>query len=346
MSWENPAGLDGIEFLEFTSPDPAHLTALFEKFGFRKIGVHKKKDVHLFRQGDINFIINNEKESFGEEFKKSHGPSICAMGVRVKNADKALEYTLSKGARKFAGEKKGPNGKFIPAIFGIGDSLVYFVDTYGARTIYDEDFNYVTPDIQHKGKGFLRIDHLTNNVGVGKMREWCDYYERVFNFKETRHFDIRGTKTGLVSKVMSSPCGKITIPINEPTDSKSQIQEYINEYRGFGIQHVAFLTGDIMESLQLVKKEGIEFLDTPDTYYEMISERPFKVQEKIAALKEHRIQVDGDAEGYLLQIFTKNLVGPIFIEIIQRRNHAGFGEGNFQALFNAMERDQMRRGVL
>jgi 4-hydroxyphenylpyruvate dioxygenase len=344
--WPNPVGLDGIEFVEFTSPDVKALELLFEKFGFKKIGVHKSKDVHLYRQNDINFIINNEPQSFGDSFRRAHGPSICAMAFRVKNADFALKETLARGARAFEGEKKGVNGKLIPAIYGIGDSLIYFVDSYGSSTIYDEDFNYITKDISHKGMGFVRVDHLTNNVPVGGLKEWCDFYEKIFNFKERRHFDIKGKATGLVSKVMMSPCKKIVIPINEPTGPKSQIQEYLDEYHGSGIQHLAFLTDDIVSSVAAVQETGVEFLFTPDSYYELVHKRVPNFTENIEVLKKHRVLLDGDAEGYLLQIFTKNLVGPIFIEVIQRKGHDGFGEGNFQALFDAIELDQMKRGYL
>ena len=345
---ENPIGLLGIEFVEFTGPNPEKLTALFVQFGFKKLATHKTKDVHLYRQNEINFIVNNEKASFGERFQALHGPSICAMGWKVKDAKAAFETAVKRGARPFEGEKLGPRGWNIPAVYGIGDSLIYFVDRpqSTAESIYDLDFNWLGSERTHKGTGYLRIDHLTNNVPQGEMQKWCDFYTKVFNFAEVKYFDIKGKKTGLISKVMSSPCGTFSIPINESTDDKSQIAEYIREYNGSGIQHLAFLTSDIISSVAHTRNQNIEFLSVPDTYYEMIEDRGLHPTEPISKLKEHQILVDGDKEGYLLQIFTKNLVGPIFIEVIQRKNHKWFGEGNFQALFDAMELDQVRRGVL
>lgn len=342
--WENPIALDGIEFVEYTSPYPEQLEKLFLSLGFVKIGQHKTKDVGLFRQGGVNFIVNKEQKSFAKNFQKIHGPSICAMGWRTKlRAEEAVKKSCQRGARRYDG-REGDAGSF-PAIYGIGDMVIYFIDKYGDRSIYEEDFNFIE-EKKNKGVGFICVDHLTNNVGVGKMDEWKAFYEKVFNFKDVRFFDIRGQKTGLTSRVMSSPCGKITIPINEPSDQKSQIQEYLDEYHGEGIQHLALLTQDMEKTLKALKSSGIEFLDTPDTYYELLPKRIDQFTEDLDMLRKYKIQVDGDDRGYLLQIFTKNLIGPIFFEIIQRKNHDGFGEGNFQALFDAIERDQQRRGVL
>ncbi len=346
MSTENPIGLDGIEFLEFTTPEPEKLEKTFFQFGFKKIGQHKTKNVQLYRQGDINFIINNEKNSFADGFKKRHGASICAWAVRTKlKANQAQQVAVQRGAKAYKNQE-GDAGHF-PAIYGIGDCVVYFIDTYGTRNIYDQDFEYVGPR-EVLGDGFLTIDHMTNNVPVGEMQKWCDYYEKIFNFKEKRFFDIKGKKTGLISKVMVSPCGKFSIPINEPTDKKSQIQEYIEEYKGSGIQHVALLTKHIIPTMDIVKEKGIAFLDSPPhSYYEMVPERvPCKIKEDMKKLEELSILIDGDKNGYLLQIFTKNLCGPIFFEVIDRQGHDGFGDGNFQALFDAIERDQQKRGVL
>jgi len=336
----NPAGLDGLDFIEFSSADPGMLEKLFENFGLTKIAKHKTKDVFLFRQSDINFILNNTSGSFAESFHRKHGPSICATGFRFKDAKKAFNYALSKGAKAYEGESK------YPAIHGIGDSLIYFIDHYGENSIFDDDFEYIVKDKHPKGFNLFLIDHLTNNVPHGEMQKWCDFYKNTFNFREVRYFDIKGQQTGLISKVMKSPCDKIIIPINEPKDNKSQIQEYIEEYKGSGIQHLALLTKDIIPTVKKLRKQGIEFLDTPDTYYEVLKERVPYISEDVETLKDLRILADGDPEGYLLQIFTKNLVGPIFVEIIQRKNHFGFGEGNFQALFDSIERDQKRRGVL
>jgi len=340
---ENPSGLDGIEFLEFTTPDPAKLEKVFFSFGFKKIGQHKTKNVQLYRQGDINFIINNEKESFANDFKNKHGSSICALAVRTKiPAQKAMEIAVSRGAKKYE-NREGDAGSF-PAVYAIGDCEFDFVDQYSDKT-YDKDFNYIDSK-EVKGYGFSVIDHMTNNVPKNQMDMWSDFYEKVFNFKEKRFFDIKGKKTGLLSKVMVSPCGKFSIPINEPTDDKSQIQEYIEEYKGSGIQHVALLTDKIIPSVDYVQKNGIEFLDVPDTYYSLIPTRLDNVKEDIKDLNKLKILVDGDKKGYLLQIFTKNLCGPIFFEVIDRKGHDGFGDGNFQALFDAIEQDQQARGVL
>jgi 4-hydroxyphenylpyruvate dioxygenase len=346
MATDNPIGLDGIEFLEFTTPEPEQLEKTFYKFGFKKIGHHKTKNVQLYRQGDINLIINNEKKSFANDFKTRHGASICAWAVRTTlKAEDAMKNAIQRGAKKYENQQ-GDAGAF-PSIYGIGDCVVYFVDKYGAKTIYDEDFNY-TDTKEVKGYGFDVIDHMTNNVPVNEMQKWCDYYEKIFNFKEKRFFDIRGKKTGLISKVMVSPCGKFSIPINEPTDAKSQIQEYINEYHGSGIQHVALRTEHIIPSMENVAKNGVAFLDAPPhSYYQMTPERVgCKINEDLKTLEKMSILVDGDKEGYLLQIFTKNLCGPIFFEVIDRKGHDGFGDGNFQALFDAIERDQQQRGVL
>ncbi|MBX7231207.1 MAG: 4-hydroxyphenylpyruvate dioxygenase [Bdellovibrionales bacterium] len=342
----NFLGLDGIEFIEFASPDPSSMELLFQNFGFSKVAQHKRKNVSLYRQGKINFVINKEPGTFATSFANSHGASICATGFRVKNAPKAKEIAISRGAKAIDNETDQSSHSF-PAIYGIGDSAVYFVDRYQHGDHFAADFDYLTQEESPAGWGLQLIDHLTNNVPKGEMQKWCDFYRDIFDFREVRYFDIRGQQTGLYSKVMRSPCGKITIPINEPIDGKSQIQEYLDEYNGSGIQHVALLSQDIQAAVRSLKNQGIKFLDAPpETYYQAISERIPNVQENIKSLSDLCILCDGDAEGYLLQIFTQNIVGPIFFEIIQRKNHDGFGEGNFQALFDAIERDQKRRGYL
>jgi len=343
---ENPLGLDGIEFVEYASPDPQALEQLFFKLGFQKIGQHKRKQVSLYRQNQVNFVINNEQATFAAKFAKQHGPSICATGFRVKSAAKAFDLAVQRGARPIEGGKGDGASHSFPAIYGIGESAIYFVDRYKPPAHFDDDFRYLQPDLFPRGKGLTVIDHLTNNVPKGEMMKWCDFYRKIFGFEEVRHFDIKGQQTGLVSKVMRSPCRKITIPINEPTESKSQIQEYLDEYRGSGIQHLALMTGDITQTVPQLRQSGIGFLESPDTYYDAVPGRVPGVKEDMEVLRQNRILVDGDDEGYLLQIFTKNLIGPIFFEIIQRRNHSGFGEGNFQALFDAIERDQKQRGYL
>ncbi len=346
MSTENPLGLDGIEFVEYAAPDAATLEKLFKQMGFTKVARHRKKAVTLYRQNQVNFIINEEPGTFAAEFAKAHGPSICATGFRVKDAGKAHSLAVERGAKSLALKNDGASHSF-PAIAGIGDSAVYFVDRYRGESHFDDDFEFLGSEKFPKGFGMTVIDHLTNNVPAGDMLKWCDFYKTIFNFSEVRHFDIKGEKTGLVSKVMRSPCGKITIPINEPTESKSQIQEYLDEYKGSGIQHLALLTADILKSVTALRENGIKFLDAPpNTYYEAIPGRVPNVKEDLKAVQQSHVLVDGDDEGYLLQIFTQNLIGPIFFEIIQRKNHQGFGEGNFQALFDAIERDQKRRGFL
>jgi 4-hydroxyphenylpyruvate dioxygenase len=340
----NPVGLNGMDFIEYCGPKAKELQSLFVRLGFKEVAAHKTKKIKLFKQGDIHFFLNEEPSGFAAQFGEMHGPSICSTGFRVQNAQEAHKVAVSRGARTFTQEKD--KSFSAPTIYGIGDSLVYFMDESEIKKTYQTEFGYTPAASEPKGKGLYLIDHMTNNVPRGEMQKWCDFYENVFNFKERRYFDIKGAQTGLVSKVMRSPCGKITIPINEPTDTKSQIQEYLNEYEGSGIQHVALLTDDICSTVAQLRKDEIPVLDIPDTYYEMIPTRLPQVTEDLNELKKLQILVDGDPEGYLLQLFTQNLIGPIFFEFIQRKNHFGFGEGNFQALFEAIERDQKRRGVL
>ena len=346
----NPMGTDGFEFVEYTAPDPAELGALFESMGFTKVAKHRSKDVSLYRQGDVNFIVNAEKESFAQGFARVHGPSVCAIALRVKNAPFAYKRALSLGAWGVEG-KVGPMELNIPAIKGIGDSLLYLVDRYADRgSIYDVDFEYLPgADRNPGGVGLTYIDHLTHNVHRGRMAEWADFYERLFNFREIRYFDIEGKLTGLKSKAMTSPCGKIRIPINESTDDKSQIQEYLSAYHGEGIQHIALGTHDIYATVETLRTKGVPFQTVPDTYFVQIDKRLPGHGEDVARLARNRILIDGaptEGGGLLLQIFTQTVIGPIFFEIIQRRGNEGFGEGNFRALFESIELDQIRRGVL
>jgi 4-hydroxyphenylpyruvate dioxygenase len=345
--FENPMGTDGFEFVEYTAEDPEQLRALFARMGFPAVARHRSKNVTLHRQGDINFIINAEPEGFGQQFARAHGPSACAMAFRVKDAAYALRRAVELGA-KAVETHVGPMELQIPAIEGIGGSLIYLVDRYGDRTIYDVDFVPVRDSQQSvREAGLTVIDHLTHNVRRGNMNVWSGFYERLFNFREIRYFDIEGKKTGLFSRAMTSPCGKIRIPINESQDDKSQIEEYIREYQGEGIQHIALFADDIYRSVDALRANGIEFQDTPDTYYEGVAARVTGHKESLARMKERRILIDGSAkDGILLQIFTKNVIGPIFFEIIQRKGNEGFGEGNFRALFESIELDQERRGVL
>ncbi|MEQ8697275.1 MAG: 4-hydroxyphenylpyruvate dioxygenase [Bauldia litoralis] len=344
----NPMGTDGFEFVEYTAPDTKALAALFERLGFRAVARHRSKDVTLFRQGGVNFILNAEPDSFAQSFARVHGPSACAMAFRVTDAARAYRRALDLGAEP-GPTQAGPMELNIPSIRGIGGSLIYLVDRYGEKgTIYDVDFE-IDGSLDHPGAGFTAIDHLTHNVHNGRMDSWSDFYTRLFNFREIKYFDIEGKLTGLRSRAMTSPCGKIRIPINESADDKSQIAEYLEAYKGEGIQHIALATADIYATVEKLRADGVAFMDTPDTYYEKIDERLPGHGEPVDRLRELRILIDGaptEDGGRLLQIFTDNVIGPIFFEVIQRKGDDGFGEGNFQALFESIELDQIRRGVL
>jgi len=345
---DNPMGTDGFEFVEYTAPDPQLLRSLFERMGFAVVARHRSKNVTLHRQGNVNFIVNAEPDSFAQKFARAHGPSVCAMGFRVKDAAAALKRAISHGAKPVP-TAVGPMELNIPAIEGIGGSLIYLVDRYGDQSIYDVDFRPTASAGNTDIAGLTEIDHLTHNVRRGNMNVWAGFYERLFNFREIRYFDIEGRKTGLFSRAMTSPCGKIRIPINESQDDKSQIEEYLAQYHGEGIQHIALATRDIIRSVDVLKGRGVEFQDTPDTYYEGVGKRVVGHQEDLAALQARRILIDGNpaaGEGVLLQIFTQTVIGPIFFEIIERKGNEGFGEGNFRALFESIELDQERRGVL
>ncbi len=345
----NPAGTDGFEFVEYTASDTQELEKLFTQMGFTAIARHRAKNVVLYRQGNINFIINHEPDSFAQAFAKVHGPSICAFGIRVKNAAECFEKIVQLGAKPYQVDV-GPMEINIPAIQGIGNSLIYLIDRYGDHSIYDVDFvAFKGVDVRPKGIGLTEIDHLTHNVYHGGMDKWAEFYQRLFNFREIRYFDIQGKVTGLKSRAMTSPCSKIRIPINEPTDDKSQIQEYLDAYHGEGIQHIALHTDDIYVTVEQLRAHGIEFMDVPNTYYDEIDARVPGHKESLQRLRADNILIDGAPArggGLLLQIFTNTVIGPIFFEIIQRKGNEGFGEGNFQALFEAIERDQLKRGVI
>jgi 4-hydroxyphenylpyruvate dioxygenase len=351
-------GTDGFEFIEYAAPDPAAMGALFERMGFRAIARHRHKNVLLYRQGAINFIVNAEPDSFAQRFARLHGPSICAIAFRVQDAKAAIERAVGLGAWAYA-NTAGPGELNIPAIKGIGDSLIYLVDKWrgknGAKLgdignigFFDVDFEPL-PDasLDPPGHGLTTIDHLTHNVHRGRMNEWAEFYERIFNFREVRYFDIEGQVTGVRSKAMTSPCGKIRIPINEEgNDTPGQIQEYLDMYHGEGIQHIALGTDDLSHTVDALRANGIRLLDTIDTYYELIDKRIPGHGEDVAELQRRKILIDGKPGELLLQIFSENQLGPIFFEFIQRKGDQGFGEGNFKALFESMELDQMRRGVL
>jgi 4-hydroxyphenylpyruvate dioxygenase len=344
---ENPMGTDGFEFVEYTAGDVEALAQLFERMGFQAIARHRSKQVVLYRQGDINFILNQEPDSFAQAFAKVHGPSVCAFAVRVRDARRALERATGLGARTFHGTA-GPMELHLPAIRGIGRSLIYLIDRYGERSIYDVDFEPLAGAEPHpSGVGLTSVDHLTHNVHRGRMDEWTGFYERLFNFREIRYFDIHGRVTGLRSRALVSPCGRIRIPINEPADPKSQVQEYLSAYHGEGIQHIALATEDIHATVEQLRRNGVRFMDVPDSYYDAVERRVPGHGQDLCRLRENRILIDGSgARALLLQIFTETVIGPIFFEIIERHGNEGFGEGNFQALFEAIERDQLRRGVI
>ena len=346
----NPMRTDGFEFVEYAAPDPELLRRLFESMGLPAVARHRSKNVTLHSQGDINFIINAEHDSFAQNFARAHGPCACAMAFRVADARFAYSRALQLGARP-GPATAGPMELNIPSIEGIGGSLIYLVDRYGERTIYDVDFVASPKAAAAAGAaaavGLIRIDHLTHNVRRGNMNLWAGFYEKLFNFREIRYFSIEGKETGLFSRALTSPCGKIRIPINESQDDKSQIEEYLNEYKGEGIQHIALGTDDIYRTVDALRQRGVEFQDTPATYYEGIDARVAGHRESLRELESRRVLIDGNAaSGILLQIFTKNAIGPIFFEVIQRKGNEGFGEGNFQALFESIELDQKRRGVI
>jgi 4-hydroxyphenylpyruvate dioxygenase len=360
--WDNPMGTDGFEFIEYAAPDPKAMGALFERLGFKAIARHRHKNVILYRQGGINFIVNAEPDSFAQRFARQHGPSICAIAFRVRDAKAAYERAIALGAWGYAGHA-GPGELNIPAIKGIGDSIIYFIDRWrgkgGARPgdignigFYDVDFEPLhegsdAASLNPPGHGLTYIDHLTHNVHKGRMKEWADFYERLFNFREIRYFDIEGQVSGVKSKAMTSPCGKIRIPINEEGgENAGQIQEYLDLYHGEGIQHIALGSNDLPKTVDAMRSRGVRLLDTVDTYYELVDKRIAGHGEDISELKKRKILIDGKAGALLLQIFTENQLGPIFFEFIQRKGDEGFGEGNFKALFESIELDQMRRGVL
>jgi len=351
MLFDNPLGTDGFEFVEFTAPEPDRLKALFELMGFTTVARHRSKNVLRLRQGDINLILNMEPAGQPAAFRAVHGPSANAMAFRVKDAAKALKLAVERGAKAVHGPV-GPMELNIPAIEGIGGSNLYLVDRYGAQEIYDVDFVPIEGADQAAARndlGLQYLDHLTHNVHRGQMGKWAEFYERIFNFREIRYFDIEGKQTGLVSKAMTSPCGKIRIPLNESQDDKSQIEEFLKDYGGEGIQHLAFGTADIFRAVEAMRERGVVFQDTPETYYEQLDGRVPGHGLSLQRLQADRILVDGaptQGQGMLLQIFTENMVGPIFFELIERRGNEGFGEGNFKALFESIELDQKRRGVI
>jgi len=351
--FENPMGLMGFEFVEFASPVPNVLEPVFETMGFTKVATHRSKDVALYRQGEINFIVNNEPRSAAAYFAAEHGPAACGMAFRVKNAPHAYARALELGAQPIE-IPTGPMELRLPAIKGIGGAPIYLIDRFEeGKSIYDIDFEFIDGVDRHpKGAGLRLIDHLTHNVYRGRMAHWAAFYERLFNFREIRFFDIKGEYTGLTSKAMTAPDGKIRIPLNEESSrGAGQIEEFLMQFNGEGIQHIALLSDDLPATLDALRRSGVPLMTAaPATYYEMLDGRLPGHGEPVGELQSRGILLDGSTDGgrqrLLLQIFTQTQLGPVFFEFIQRKGDDGFGEGNFKALFESIERDQLRRGVL
>jgi 4-hydroxyphenylpyruvate dioxygenase len=351
--FENPMGLMGFEFVEFASPTPNVLEPVFELLGFQRVAVHRSKDVALYRQGDINFIINNEPHSAAAYFAAEHGPSACGMAFRVANAPKAYALALERGAQPFD-LPTGPMELRLPAIKGIGGAPLYLIDRFEAgRSIYDIDFEFIDGVDPHPaGHGLKLIDHLTHNVYRGRMTYWTNFYERLFNFREIRYFDIKGEYTGLTSRALTAPDGKIRIPLNEEASGGGgQIEEFLMKFNGEGIQHIALLSDDLIATVDSLREAGVPLMKAPPaTYYSMLAGRLPGHGEAPGELQARGILLDGttgeDGKRLLLQIFSDTLLGPVFFEFIQRKGDDGFGEGNFKALFESIERDQVERGVI
>ena len=351
--FDNPLGLMGFEFVEFASPVPGVLEPLFEKMGFSLVARHRSKDVLLYRQGDINFIVNREPKSLAGYFAAEHGPSACALAFRVRDSHKAYALALERGAQP-VDVPTGPMELRLPAVKGIGGAPLYLIDRFeDGKSIYDIDFEWIDGVERHpKGHGFKIIDHLTHNVYRGRMAYWGAFYERLFNFREIRYFDIKGEYTGLTSRAMTAPDGLIRIPLNEEAkQGGGQIEEFLMQFNGEGIQHIALLCDDLYTSLDALQMAGVPVLKAPnDVYYEMLADRLPGHGEPVDQLKARGILLDGSTQGggkrLLLQIFSETLLGPVFFEFIQRKGDEGFGEGNFKALFESLERDQIRRGAL
>lgn len=349
ISPENPAGTDGFEFVEFAHPSPDELRATFSRMGYTLTARHKTKAVELWQQGDITYILNDEPGSHARKFVEEHGPCAPSMGWRVVDAVHAFNHAVKNGAEPFEGSEKTLD---LPAIRGIGGSLIYFTDRYGDANPYDAEFDWVS-EPKPKGVGFHYLDHLTHNVHRGNMDTWFDFYGRLFNFRQIRFFDIEGKFSGLHSRALTSPCGRIRIPINEDRGETGQIVEYLKRYKGEGIQHIAVGTDDLYAATDAIAEAGVKFMPKPPmAYYELSKTRVVGHQEPLERMAKHGILIDGEGvvDGgetrILLQIFSKTMVGPIFFEFIQRKGDDGFGEGNFRALFESIEQDQIDRGVL
>ncbi len=352
ISADNPAGTDGFEFVEFAHPEPEKLADLFARMGYAPVARHRSKAITVWRQGDVNYIVNAEPDSHARRFVAEHGPCAPSMAWRVVDAANAFDHAVSRGATPYLGDDKALD---VPAIIGIGGSLIYFVERYGAKgSAYADEFDWLgEPDPKPQGHGFHYLDHLTHNVYRGNMDKWWDFYRETFNFSQIHFFDIEGKLTGLVSRAITSPCGKIRIPLNESTDDNSQIESYLRTYGGEGIQHIAVGTDAIYDAADALAASGITFMPAPPAaYYEMSHERVKGHDEPLDRMAKHGILIDGEGvvgggeTKILLQVFSKTVIGPIFFEFIQRKGDQGFGEGNFRALFESIEREQIANGEL
>jgi 4-hydroxyphenylpyruvate dioxygenase len=350
---DNPMGLMGFEFVEFASPTPNVLEPVFEMLGFSRVAEHRSKDVTLYRQGQINFIVNREPRSVASYFAAEHGPSACGLAFRVKNSRVAFERALELGAQPVE-LRTGPMELHLPAIKGIGGAPLYLIDRFeDGKSIYDIDFDWIPGAQRHPvGHGLRLVDHMTHNVYRGRMAYWARFYETLFNFSEMRFFDIKGEYTGLTSKAMAAPDGLIRIPLNEEASgSAGQIEEFLMKFNGEGIQHIALLCDDIYATVDRLKAAGVPLMSAPSArYYQQIDGRLPGHGEPVGELQSRGILIDGSTAGgrqrLLLQIFSNTLLGPVFFEFIQRKGDEGFGEGNFKALFESIERDQVERGVV
>ncbi|HEY6940449.1 4-hydroxyphenylpyruvate dioxygenase [Dokdonella sp.] len=349
-TFDNPMGIDGFEFVEFAAPAgrAGELHALFKRMGFTAVLKHRSRAITVYRQNGVNFLVNEDPDSFAADFAAQHGPCACGFAIRFSKPVAEVEQAVIANCGERVAHKAATRAVDAPVVKGIGDCMLYLVPRVG--DVYAKDFVAIEgAERDPAGFGLTFIDHLTHNLYFGNMQKWSDYYERLFNFREIRYFDIKGAKTGLVSKAMTAPDGIVRIPLNESSDPKSQINEYLDAYHGEGIQHIACFTDDIYSTVERMREAGVEFLDTPDTYFDVIDVRIPNHGEDVPRLAKNKILIDADPETKqrkLLQIFTRNAIGPIFFEIIQRKGNEGFGEGNFQALFESIERDQMKRGVL
>lgn len=344
---ENPAGTDGFEFVEYAHENPDELRVLFTRMGFALTARHKQKEIELWQQGDITYIINAEPGSFAAGFVAQHGPCAPSMGWRVVDAQKAFDHAIARGGEAYEGDGKTMD---VPAIKGIGGSLIYFIDQYHDTSPYNEEFEWLARS-KPRGLGFYYLDHLTNNVFKGNMDKWFKFYSDLFNFREIRFFDIEGKFTGLFSRALTSPCGRIRIPVNEDRGEKGQIVAYLKRYNGEGIQHIAVGTDDIYTSTDALADNGLKFMPGPnEAYYDLSYTRVVDHDEPKDKMMKNGILIDGEGvlDGgetrILLQIFSKTVIGPIFFEFIQRKGDDGFGEGNFKALFESIEREQIESG--